>query len=312
MKKKVPKSELLVTFEVVARHQSFARAAEELSLTQGALFRQIATLEDFLQVTLFSRCKKKLFLSDAGRHYLPLVRDVLSKLESDTHHIRHFHQEKQSLEIATTPTLGTEWLIPNLQGFYTLNNNIEVNITAISCVNDFLNCRSDIVIMRENFCTPWAFIEPLFEEELLPVCSNIFFNEKKRNMSVYQLISELTLLHQNSRPEAWQEWFETFKISSPAVNKGPSFDLLSMLITAVRSNLGVALLPKFSIREDLLKGNLIIPCEAPFFTGNRYIMTWKQESMNSLKVKFFRDWATNLVSQQISEKKLNHDVSIPV
>ncbi|EHM51645.1 LysR substrate-binding domain-containing protein [Yokenella regensburgei] len=295
MKKKIPKSELLVTFEVVARHQSFARAAEELSLTQGALFRQIATLEEFLQVPLFSRCKKKLFLSDAGRHYLPLVRDVLVKLENDTHHIRRFHQKKQSLEIATTPTLSTEWLIPNLQAFSALNDNIVVNITALSCVNDFLHCKSDIAIMRENFCTPWAFVEPLFEEELLPVCSNTFLKDNSKKISVYQLLSEFTLLHQNSRPEGWQEWFGQFNITNPDVNKGPSFDLLSMLITAVRSNLGVALLPKFAIKEDLLQGNLIIPCEAPFFTGNKYIMTWKQESMNSMKVKLFRDWAKNLV-----------------
>jgi len=294
VKKKIPKSELLVTFEVVARHQSFARAAEELSLTQGALFRQIAMLEEFLQVPLFSRCKKKLFLSDAGRHYLSLVRDVLLRLENDTHHIRRFHKKKQSLEIATTPTLSTEWLIPNLQGFSTLNDNIVINISAISCVNDFLHCKSDIAIMRENFCSPWTFSEPLFEEELLPVCSKALLNSADK-ISVHQLLSEFTLLHQNSRPEGWQEWFAQFDIVDPDVNKGPSFDLLSMLITAVRSNLGIGLLPRFAIKEDLLQGNLVIPCEAPLFTGNKYIMTWKQESMNSVKVQQFRDWAKNLV-----------------
>jgi hypothetical protein len=45
--RKNPKSELLVTFEVVARHESYTRAAEELALTQSAVFRQVTALEVF-------------------------------------------------------------------------------------------------------------------------------------------------------------------------------------------------------------------------------------------------------------------------
>ncbi|EAX2442363.1 LysR family transcriptional regulator, partial [Salmonella enterica] len=41
MRGKIPKTELLVTFEVVARHESYTRAAEELALTQSAVFRQV-------------------------------------------------------------------------------------------------------------------------------------------------------------------------------------------------------------------------------------------------------------------------------
>ena len=48
MRGKIPKTELLVTFEVVARHESYTRAAEELALTQSAVFRQVTALEDFL------------------------------------------------------------------------------------------------------------------------------------------------------------------------------------------------------------------------------------------------------------------------
>ena len=48
MKRKIPSVELLIAFETAARHQSFTRAAEELSLTQSAVCRQIAALEDYL------------------------------------------------------------------------------------------------------------------------------------------------------------------------------------------------------------------------------------------------------------------------
>ena len=59
MRRKLPGTELLIAFETAARHQSFTRAAEELSLTQSAVCRQISALEEFLGVQLFNRIKKR-------------------------------------------------------------------------------------------------------------------------------------------------------------------------------------------------------------------------------------------------------------
>ncbi len=67
MRGKIPKTELLVTFEVVARHESYTRAAEELALTQSAVFRQVSALEEFLRTPLFSHSKKRIFLNDTGK-----------------------------------------------------------------------------------------------------------------------------------------------------------------------------------------------------------------------------------------------------
>lgn len=73
MRGKIPKTELLVTFEVVARHESYTRTAEELALTQSAVFRQVNALEDFLNTALFNHAKKRIFLNAAGKHYLSIV-----------------------------------------------------------------------------------------------------------------------------------------------------------------------------------------------------------------------------------------------
>ena len=82
MRGKIPKSELLVTFEVVARHESYTRAAEELALTQSAVFRQVTALEEFLHTSLFNHAKKRIFLNAAGKHYLNIVKETLNKLET--------------------------------------------------------------------------------------------------------------------------------------------------------------------------------------------------------------------------------------
>jgi len=55
MRRKIPSTTALISFEAAARNESFTKAAQELSLTQGAICRQIASLEDFLGVELFRR-----------------------------------------------------------------------------------------------------------------------------------------------------------------------------------------------------------------------------------------------------------------
>ena len=69
MRRKIPSTTALVSFEAAARHESFTKAAQELSITQGAICRQIASLEEFLSVELFRRSKRGVKLTEAGISY---------------------------------------------------------------------------------------------------------------------------------------------------------------------------------------------------------------------------------------------------
>ena len=48
MRRKIPSLQALACFDAAARHESYTRAAQELSLTQGAVSRQITALEELL------------------------------------------------------------------------------------------------------------------------------------------------------------------------------------------------------------------------------------------------------------------------
>nr|WP_318384984.1 LysR substrate-binding domain-containing protein [uncultured Enterobacter sp.] len=290
MRGKLPKTELLVTFEVVARHESYTRAAEELALTQSAVFRQVTALEDFLKTALFSHSKKRIFLNDAGRHYLSIVKETLNKLERDTNNIMCWQPTVQVIELAVNPTFSTHWLIPNLREFNQTHPEIVVNINSLASLGDFQSREYDAAIMREDFCSPWGGVVHLLEEEILPVCSSSLLSHTGKRISVEELLNDFPLLHQSTRIDGWQEWFALSGISGQSINKGPRFDLISMLIAAVRSHLGVALLPRFSIQNDLDNGTMVIPCDVPMRTGNRFIMTWREDKMLSPKLQTFHDW----------------------
>ena len=76
----LPSMTSLRVFESAARHLSFSRAADELSLTQSAVSRQIRTLEQLLRLKLFHRIRQRLALTPAGAAYAPEVRAVLSRI----------------------------------------------------------------------------------------------------------------------------------------------------------------------------------------------------------------------------------------
>ena len=115
VKSDLPPLDALVVFEAVARRLSFARAAEELFLTPSAVSHQIAKLEHFLGFMLFERLPKGIALSKAGESYLKRVAAALGAIGSATNDIRK--GEKNSLNVHSSTSIASLWLMPRLGGF---------------------------------------------------------------------------------------------------------------------------------------------------------------------------------------------------
>lgn len=94
---------------------------------------------------------KRIFLNEAGKHYLTIVKETLNKLERDTNSIMTWQPTVQVLELAVNPTFSTHWLIPNLREFNKLHAGIIVNIHSLANIGDFLSREYDAAIMREDF-----------------------------------------------------------------------------------------------------------------------------------------------------------------
>jgi len=76
MSHRLPPLNGLRSFEAAARHLSFTRAADELSVTPGAVSQQVRSLERALGITLFRRLPRSLVLTDEGEAYLPAIKSA--------------------------------------------------------------------------------------------------------------------------------------------------------------------------------------------------------------------------------------------
>src|SRR5262245_49083594 len=110
---RLPQLNALRAFEAAARHVSFTRAAEELSVTQGAVSHQVKALESELGIKFFNRERQRLSITEAGRDYLAVVRDALDRIANGTERLVQ-RQSSGMLTVSTSPDFAEQWLVPRL------------------------------------------------------------------------------------------------------------------------------------------------------------------------------------------------------
>lgn len=295
MRRRIPSIEALIAFEAAARHQSFTRSADELALTQSAVGRQIASLEEYLGVPLFNRIKKRLSLTDVGQVYAKQVREHLQRIERDTLAAMAHRDAGGMLELAVIPTFATRWLIPRLPQFYAQNAHITLNLTTRAEPFMFNETPFDAAIHFGNAIWPGAITQHLFGEEITPVCSPRLLG------SCVQLQPEdlmrFPLLHQSARAEAWRHWFAQAGIHDVNCMKGQRYELFSMLVEAVRAGLGIALVPRFFVLNELSTGELVIPCELSLRNEKGYYLVYPEAKQNCPLVKLFATWLLHMAEQ---------------
>ncbi|MEM9969579.1 MAG: LysR family transcriptional regulator, partial [Pseudomonadota bacterium] len=81
MPDRLPPLTALRAFEAAARHMSFAKAAEELSVTPAALSFQIKSLEEHLGEPVFRRLNRAVELTEAGRTLAPGLKDAFERMQ---------------------------------------------------------------------------------------------------------------------------------------------------------------------------------------------------------------------------------------
>src|SRR5690606_32520964 len=118
----------LLCFEASARHESFTKAAQELSLTQSAVYRQVVGLEALLGVKLFRRARHGIVLTEAGQNYSRRVARQLDAVERDALAVIGRGEASGAVDLAVVPTFATRWLLPRLPDFRAQHPGIVVNL----------------------------------------------------------------------------------------------------------------------------------------------------------------------------------------
>ncbi|GMG84320.1 LysR family transcriptional regulator [Paralimibaculum aggregatum] len=282
----LPSTSALAAFEAVVRLGGFTAAARELSLTQGAVSRQVAGLEALLGTRLLERSSRGVAATELGRAYaaeiaaaLETIRNASLAAMTDRHY--------QTLNLAIPPTFGTRWLMPRLPRFVERHPEVTLNfITRIGRV-EFEQERIDAAIHVGRPDWPGAEFLELMRETVVPVASPGFLAEHR--IGAAEDLLPLLRLHLASRPEAWAEWFASLGIAA-GPGAGPRFEQFAMVAQACGAGLGVALLPEFLIRSELASGQLAVALDHRAESASAYWLATPAAPRLRPQVVAFRNW----------------------
>jgi LysR family glycine cleavage system transcriptional activator len=303
----LPSIGALLSFESAARHGSFTRAASELNLSQGAVSRQVCQLEERLGVRLFERIRQKVVLTDIGRIYMREIAQILSALGDSTRKAMASGGTTGILNLAVYATFAIRWLVPRLPGFLEKNPNVTVRLSARPSQFDFSVEPFDSAI---HFGSPvWAgtFAHHLMNEEIVVVCSAEY--QRANRILKPADLSRAVLLHETTRPTAWSDWFRKMGVEVPNAFRGPIFDQFGMIAQAAISGLGVALLPKFLIEEELVARKLL-PLFDVLRSDDSYCLMVPEPRAETPLVKAFTEWILQAASAPASAEPASRTGSV--
>lgn len=292
MRHGIPNLSALQAFEASARLGSFSRAAEELSLTHSAVYRQVANLESRLGVELFTRVRRRIVLTDHGAEYAGRIRHHLDQIEKDTFGLVSRTGMGRSIHIAVVPTLATTWLIPRLADFQKLQPDITVSLSVRTLPFQFKDQPFDGALYHGDHVWPGTQGVLLFpERELVPVCAPELAPTLRPNAGV---MAGMTHLHLNSRPDAWRQWYgANNQVYGPQAAGGPRYELFTMVMAAVQAGLGVGLMPRFLAQPALDQGSLVMPVPQALVVDQGYYFGYPARSARSDALEAFEEWLTS-------------------
>ncbi len=170
MTRRLPPLGALRAFEVAARHESFAKAAAELSVTPAAVSQQVRLLEADLGVSLFRRLPRGLALTPAGRSVLPELGQAFAHLARAVEGVRG-GSLVGPLVVSVIPSFAGRWLVPRLGGFVAAYPEIEITVRSELRNVDFTREDVDLGIRYGKGIYPGLDTRLLLTEEVFPVCA---------------------------------------------------------------------------------------------------------------------------------------------
>src|ERR1043165_9404058 len=275
------------TFQIAARHSSFAVAADELCITPSAVSHQIKTLETQLGLPLFSRSARALALTDAGARYLEQIDDLFTRLESVTEQLRA-RFGRNSVRRHVPAYFASEMLLPRLSEFSKLHDGIDLRIDTSGNHGRVHVAEADISVVVGS--GPWNGLvaRPLFAQTMVPACSPELLAEKP--VYRYDDLNSHTLLVHEARRDDWDRWATAGGMKELRPAQIVRIDSMSSATRAAEKKIGIALLPAELSRRKFTQGRLVRVFDDELVTQENYTLLVRAEDENRDVIRALCAW----------------------
>jgi LysR family glycine cleavage system transcriptional activator len=291
-RRRLPPLNALRAFEAAARHLNFSRAADELSVTPGAVSQQIQNLEDYVGAALFKRTPKGLLLTDAAQTALPALREAFDRL-AEAASLLTAAVDGRRLTLTAPPSFAAKWLVPRLGAFEQAHPQVDVWLSAGIELVDLAAGEVDVAIRYGSGRYPGLEVARLLNETVIPVISPELLKEQPLESPAD--LKNHVLLHDGS-PDLddscpdWSMWLAARGLRGIDGMRGPRFNQSSLVIEAAANGRGVALAKLTLAQADLDAGRLVAPLQIATAVDFAYYLVHPKAKGRLPQVKAFISW----------------------
>lgn len=279
-----------VALEAVVRNLSFTAASRELQVTQAAVSQQVKALEVHLGVQLIRRERPRIRPTPEAELIARAVRFGIDRIEDAVGTVRQ-RAGANRLSVAAVTALSSFWLMPRLPGFFVQHPEIEVNLVTRDREIQSTDDDFDVGILFTGRPRSGFDMHRLFGDELIPVCSPDYLEDRVRARDA-QGLTEEHLLHlvTDDRWMGWSQWFESCGIDVDSSLPGARFTNYILVVQAALEGQGIALGWRRLIDPMLERGELVRVTADVAVPESGYNLVVPNQRATNPAVKAFQDW----------------------
>ncbi|WP_343767852.1 LysR substrate-binding domain-containing protein [Clostridium malenominatum] len=244
-------------FKTVCEEESITKASEKLFMTQPAVSHAINELECHLGICLFDRISRRLYLNETGKLFLGKTIKLL-ELYDDLEQNSKELEDNATIKIGSSITIANFILPKAIAKFETVCKNTPTKViidNARNIENMILNNEIDLGLIEGVIYKEELIKFPFSSYELTVLCSPEHKFVLEKSVDVNELIKERLLLREEG--SAIRDIFDSaLLLHNITINPEWISVNSQALIYAVKQNLGISVLPKILVENELSSGEL--------------------------------------------------------
>ena len=261
-----PSLNALRAFETTVRLGSMSAAAEELFVTHGAVSRHIRSLEDQLGMPLLERSGQGTRPTAEALRLAEGLGSAFRLIQSSVEQLR-----PGPMTLSCSASIMMYWLLPRIGGFHQKHPDVEVQFNMNYDRIDFVRDNIGLAIRNSSIEPPAdARLRDLMVEWVGPVCAPDY--QAAAGLTRPEGLSAARLLTTKTRQEAWRDWVAATGYEGAAPEVAARYEHFYLLIQAAVCGLGVAVVPRMLVDDDLRSGKLVAPFG--FVPSRRRLVLW--------------------------------------
>ncbi|WP_394199613.1 LysR substrate-binding domain-containing protein [Litoreibacter albidus] len=291
----LPPMTTLTAFEAAARHLSFKNAAQELSVTPGAVSHQIKALEGELGAALFERRHRGVELTPDGRQLFETLATSYRQISRQFAKIRQ-GSELEATTVGSTTAVAALMLSPAIIRFW--REHPDINVNQITQDRLFEDPRAfDFIVRYGRDDRSGLTHAPIYRDDLVPVAAP----DLARSLagSSLESLARQRLIYLKSPTHSWTTWAEWFHQLgyNGEVAMGSQVTSYSVALQIARKGAGLALGWKRLIQPMLDSGKLEVIGPHVLPAPHEFYLVGPPEAELPANAQLLKKWIINEVGE---------------